>query len=87
MKLNALSEPVILLGDGVPVYEEKLRQLLSVPYLTAPAHVNRQKAGAVAACAFTYAARGCLENAARHKPDYLRVSQAERERARKLKGD
>ncbi|MGI6069837.1 MAG: tRNA (adenosine(37)-N6)-threonylcarbamoyltransferase complex dimerization subunit type 1 TsaB [Blautia sp.] len=79
-KLNALGSPVIFLGDGVPVFREKLETLMDVPYRFAPAHLNKQRAGAVAALGLVYAADGRMETADLHKPDYLRMSQAERER-------
>ena len=44
----------------------------------APAHVNKQRAGAVAALGMKYFAEGRSETAAEHKPEYLRLSQAER---------
>ena len=72
-KVNALGKNVIFLGDGV-----------QVSYSFAPAHLNRQRAGAVAALGAVYFARGKTETAAEHQPDYLRVSQAERERAERL---
>lgn len=84
-KLNALGRSVIFLGDGCPVYEQKLSELLEISYEYAPAHLNRQRAGAVAALALVYASKGYLETAAEHQPDYLRLSQAERERAEKEK--
>lgn len=80
-KLNALGRAVVLLGDGVPVYREELARILEVPYRFAPAHVNRQRASAVAALALQYVKEGRIETAAEHAPDYLRPSQAERERA------
>ena len=80
-KLNALGEAVTFLGDGVPVYREMLKTLLQVPYDFAPAHLNRQRASAVAALALQYVREGKTETAAEHAPDYLRLSQAERERA------
>lgn len=80
-KLNQMEERVILLGDGVPVYREILDKLLTVPHQYAPAHQNRQRASAVAVLAMRLAKEGKLESAAEHKPDYLRLSQAERERA------
>ena len=43
-KLNELGREVIFLGDGVPVNEEALRDEMKVPYLIAPAHLNRQRA-------------------------------------------
>ena len=85
-RLNALGEEVILLGDGVPVYREILEQQLTVPHTYAPAHLNRQRAGALAALAMKRFAAGDVESAAEHKPDYLRLSQAERERAEREQG-
>lgn len=82
-KLNELGESVMLLGDGIPVYKEQLEQLLTVPYQFAPAHMSRQRASAVAALGMRYIKEGKTETAAEHKPDYLRLSQAERERAEK----
>lgn len=80
-KLNALGEKVVFLGDGVPVYQEILDRKLQVPHRYAPAHLNKQRAGAVAALGLVYARRGELQSAAEHQPNYLRLSQAERERA------
>lgn len=77
---NSLGREVIFLGDGVPVYEMQIRERITVPYSLAPAHVNRQRAGSVAALGAVYAARGQTVSAAQHQPIYLRKSQAERER-------
>ena len=82
-KLNAYGEKVTFLGDGVPVYEEQLREGLQVEYTFAPAHANRQRAAAVGTLAMKYYAEGKVESAKEHQPDYLRLSQAERERAEK----
>ena len=79
-RLNQMGERVIFLGDGVPVYEMQLMELLTVPFLFAPAHANRQRAASVAALGAVYFREGKIETAAEHKPDYLRKSQAERER-------
>jgi len=83
-QLNRLKEPVTFLGDGVPVFRESLEELLEVPFAFAPAHLSRQRAGAVAALGGIYYKEGRLESAEEHVPTYLRVSQAERERAKKL---
>lgn len=48
-ELNSFGEEVTFLGDGVPVFCEKIKEHLKVPYSFAPAHVNRQRAAAVAA--------------------------------------
>lgn len=80
-QLNRLDGPVIFLGDGVPVYKEILSELLTVPYSFAPAHMNRQRAGSLAALAAVLYEEGQMVSAMEFQPDYLRVSQAERERA------
>ncbi len=77
---NKLGRPVIFLGDGVPVYEAKIAELCRVPYTFALAGMNRQRAAAVAALAVKYAGEGKVVSAAEHAPEYLRKSQAERER-------
>ena len=82
-KLNAYGEKVTFLGDGVPVYAKQLEEGLKVPYSFAPAHVNRQRAAAVGTLGMRYFAEDKTETAREHQPDYLRVSQAERERAEK----
>ena len=84
-ELSEMGRNVIFLGDGVPVFEDQIKDKCRVPYMFAPAHMNRQRAGAVAALAFLYARDGKLESSDDHKPDYLRLSQAERERLEKEK--
>ncbi len=79
-KLNAMGERVIFLGDGVPVHEKRIKESMTVPYDFAPAHMNRQRAASVAVLGAAYFAEGKIETAAEHGPDYLRKSQAERER-------
>lgn len=78
--LNKRGEQVIFLGDGTPVCRHIIEQELTAPYEFAPPHVNRQRAAAVAALGGVYFAEGRFETAAEHRPDYLRKSQAERER-------
>ena len=86
-ELNERGKTVIFLGDGVPVYKEMIQEQCKVPYSFAPAHLNRQRAGAVASLAEKYYLEGKTETAAEHKPNYLRMSQAERERAARLEGE
>ena len=62
------------------MYEAKIAELCRVPYTFAPAGMNRQRAAAVAALAVKYAGEGKVVSAAEHAPEYLRKSQAERER-------
>ena len=79
-ELNERGERVIFLGDGVPVNRVVIEEEMKVPYSFAPAQASRQRASAVAALGAVYLAEGKTETAAEHKPDYLRKSQAERER-------
>ena len=79
-KCVALGEKVIFLGDGVPVYRQKVESKENLMYSFAPPHLNLQKAGSVAALALWYAKNGKVVSAAAHEPEYLRKSQAERER-------
>lgn len=74
---------LVFLGDGVPVGKAVIEQTLTVPYTFAPAHVNRQRAAAVAALGELYLEKGWTESAEEHSPDYFRMSQAERERKEK----
>ena len=84
-RLNNYGRPVVFLGDGVPVYQELLAEGLRVPYSFAPSYMNRQRAAVVGALGIRYFKKGRFETAMEHKPEYLRVSQAERERAEKEK--
>jgi len=74
---------LVFLGDGVPVGKAVIEQMLTCPYCFAPAHVNRQRAAAVAALGENYLEKGWTEAAEEHSPDYFRMSQAERERKEK----
>ena len=96
-ELNALGEPVTVLGDGADVCEELLNEHLQVPWSKAPAHLQKQRAASVGALAME---RLCGGTGARRQglvlhpefladpesfvPEYLRQTQAERERAQKL---
>lgn len=79
-QLNALGREVIFVGDGVPVFWERITSLSKVPCTYAPAHLNRQRAAAIAALGEQYYAEGRIVSADDHRPEYLRLSQAERER-------
>lgn len=89
-KLCARKRDVIFLGDGVPVYHYRLTEVLMAELYAegkrigyAPAHLNRQRAAAVGTLSLQYIREGKIQTAAEHRPDYLRLSQAERERAAK----
>lgn len=82
-KVNDMGKPVVFLGDGVPAFADFIAQHCKVPYQYAPAHCNKQRAASVAALGAILYGEGKAEPAAEHKPDYLRLSQAERERQEK----
>ena len=81
-KLRGMNREVIFLGDGVPVFRKRLEEELmaGAAFSFAPAHLNKQRAGAVGALALQYLREGKTVSAAEHRPTYLRLSQAERER-------
>lgn len=83
--INTIGREVVFLGDGVPVFRAYIAEHCKVPYRFAPAHMNKQCAGAVAVLGMKYFSEGRYESAAEHKPEYLRLSQAERERLEKQK--
>lgn len=77
--LNEMGMPVMFLGDGVENFKSTIEEKLKVKYSFAPAHISRQRASAVAALGINYYNQGKTETAAEYGPDYLRLSQAERE--------
>jgi tRNA threonylcarbamoyladenosine biosynthesis protein TsaB len=79
-KINAYEHPVTFLGDGVPVFKDVIAQELKVPYEFAPAGMNRQRAGALCLLGAQLLKEHKEVSAADFRPDYLRLSQAERER-------
>ncbi len=97
-KLLELGRNVIFTGDGVPVFQDRIRERLEgkLPYAFAPAHLNRQSGGAVAALGAAYYRLEeerfdsgdrmdlHLVSADEFAPEYLRQSQAEREGARRF---
>lgn len=82
-RLNALGRRVIFLGDGVEANLERLAGGLEVEYFLAPASMSKQRAASVAMLAAQYFAEGRLTDAVSFAPEYLRKSQAEREREEK----
>lgn len=81
--LNRIGKTVVFVGDGIPVFREKMQDMMRVPYQLAPAHRNRQSAACIAALGSVYYAQGRIVDGAEYVPEYLRLSQAERERAQR----
>lgn len=82
-QVNVRERKVTFLGDGAAVFASYIAEYCTVPYTFAPAHLNKQRASAIAVLAMEYYSEGRLQTAAEHRPDYLRLSQAERERLQK----
>ncbi|MCR5214280.1 MAG: tRNA (adenosine(37)-N6)-threonylcarbamoyltransferase complex dimerization subunit type 1 TsaB [Eubacterium sp.] len=69
---------VTFLGDGIPIYQDSIWEEIKVPCKMAPANMNRQRAGSIAAYGeFLYRERKYMD-ADDFGPEYLRKSQAER---------
>ena len=83
-KVNALGEKVIFLGDGVPVHRQEIAGQVTVPYTLAPMHRSVQSAASLGYLACTYLREGKTVTATELVPEYLRLSQAEREREERL---
>lgn len=79
-KINETGKSVTFLGDGVPVYKGIIEESVKVPFKFAPANASRQRAASFGVLAMQYLKEGRTVSAAKHSPDYLRKSQAERER-------
>ena len=78
-KINEQKKSVVFLGDGVPVFTPFIEKLCKVDYTVALAHMNKQRAATVAVLGMQLIKNGKFETAAEHRPEYLRLSQAERE--------
>ena len=78
-EIKNLTEPVFLVGDGSNLCYNTL--LKDVPNLVLPSeHRMHQRAVGVALLAATQAAQGMAPTGAELTPNYLRLSQAEREK-------
>lgn len=77
----AADDKVLFIGDGIPAYKNIIEDRLDgrVKYEFAPANMNRQRAASVAVLGACYMEQGKYEDASEHLPEYLRLSQAERE--------
>ncbi|HHX56165.1 MAG TPA: tRNA (adenosine(37)-N6)-threonylcarbamoyltransferase complex dimerization subunit type 1 TsaB [Clostridiales bacterium] len=84
-EINKIAEEVIFIGDGIKVFENQLKETIKVNYSFAPAHLSRQRAGAIGALGIKYYKKGIMTDADEFVPTYLRMSQAERELASKNK--
>lgn len=74
---------VIFLGDGVPVFKNIIEENMKSQHDYALAFQNLQRAAALGILAEKYLKEGKFVKSEMHRPEYLRLSQAERERMEK----
>ena len=82
----ARGEQIVFLGDGASAYKQEIDAAVTegITYRYAPAHMNRQRAAATAALAYLRwqeQGEACFVSADDFRPDYMKASQAEREKA------
>ena len=78
--INSNGRPVVFTGDADIVYDKLITESINVDYTFAPFTCNRQRAAAVALLGTKYYNEGKTCSADICSPEYLRLSQAERER-------
>ena len=83
-ELKNLEEPIFLVGDGSNLCYNTLLETVTGLVLP-PEHRMHQRAGGVALAAEALLAAGGTFSGAELVPNYLRLSQAERERLEKMK--
>lgn len=83
--VNELGREVIFLGDGVPVYKDIIKEKTTVPFKLAPPHMAYQRAGALLERAAYMYENNMFTEPREFAPEYLRMSQAERERMEREK--
>lgn len=77
---NKEIKKIIFLGDGVPVFREYIDKNLEIAHDFAPANLNRQRASNIAMLGLKMFKEGKSLLSDDMRPEYLRKSQAERER-------
>ena len=87
VKINDLNEEVVLVGDGIPVFFDEIDKNTNVKCYAAKQHLGRQRAGTIGAMAWDKYNKGETVSADAFAPEYLRMSQAERERMENDKKD
>jgi len=78
-KLNSYDKKVVFVGDGIQVFDKTISDKMKVAYQYAEVSIREQKASSIGALAIKYLKDGKISNASDVKPEYLRVSQAERQ--------
>jgi len=82
-ELAEIEKPKILVGDGANLCYNMLKDRMNLRL--APQHLRQQRASGTALAALKSIQKGEITSVETLAPNYLRLSQAERERAEKLK--
>ena len=78
--VNKTGREAVFTGDGIYSFGEDLEEGLINPFRLAPPHLCMQRAGAVGALGEIYYSKGIFTDAGSFRPDYIKASQAEKER-------
>lgn len=78
-KINEMGQKVVFVGDGVDTFAQIIDSNIKVPYEISNVSIRQQKASSIGALAIEYMKEGKLSDASMVKPEYLRMSQAERQ--------
>ena len=81
--LNEKKEQVTFVGDAIVLHRERLSERLEAGHVFAAPHRSRNHASAVAACTLRKMKDGEMQAGEDFAPIYLRLSQAEREKAQR----
>lgn len=79
-ELNQMQEDIIFLGDALPVYKEIIEKNILNKYIFAAPNLNRQRVASLACLAKEYYKNGKYCMPRDFKIEYLRKSQAQRQR-------
>lgn len=79
-ELSQKNQKIIFVGDGVAVFKEKIKEKLSTAAVFAPVSMQMNLAASVAEIGLDKFLRGEVIEYDKLVPQYLRLSQAERER-------
>ena len=85
LSLDGNPPPVLFLGDGLLSYHELIEEIADFDYYYAPDEGMLQRADTVALLGQVMMSLGMTVSADEEAPDYLRKSQAEREKEEKEK--
>lgn len=86
-ELKTSGEKVMFLGDGVFAFKETIVEKLGERAVFAKKHLTMNLAGSVAELAYKQAENGELVSYSELAPQYIRLSQAERERMERINAE